>query len=96
MRGSKAGSAASGVSQMMRQAMRAKRATASRHRGRIAALEAVREHDERRAARQRGKARHGEKGVERVANARAAVPVGDEERRGGERLFAVAQAERAG
>ena len=61
------------------------------HRARVAALEPVGKNDKGRAARQRRKAWNREEGVERVADARTAVPVGDHKRSGRQRLLAVAQ-----
>ena len=56
----------------------------------IAALEAVGHDQHDRAARVAGKARDGEERLQGIADARAAVPVGDEAGGEAERLLAVA------
>ena len=66
------------------------------HRVGSAALEPVREHHHDRSARKTGKAGHCEKGAERIADAGAAVPVGHQAGRPGERRLGVAQPERPG
>ena len=60
----------------------------------IAALQAVREDQHDGAARGAGKAGHGQESLQGVADARAAVPVGDEARGGAERLLAVPELQR--
>ena len=66
------------------------------HLRRIAALEPVGQHQHQRAAGIAGEARHCEEGGQRIADPRAAVPVGDEVRRDGKRLFAILQPQRTG
>jgi hypothetical protein len=65
------------------------------HGGVIAALQAVGHHDAQRAACCAGKTGHGEKRLQRIAKARAAVPVGHQRRRQSERLIRAAAAQRA-
>ena len=83
-----AASAASGVSHRPTRPSPSRRAIAWRHRVEVAALQPVGEHDHERAAREAGKARHRQERLQRIADARAAIPVGDEARGGGERLLA--------
>ena len=66
-----------------------------RQRRRIAALEAVRDDERDRAARVRRETRHGEKRLERVADASAPVKVTDDLGRAGERLLAALEPHRA-
>ena len=65
------------------------------HRQRIAALETVGDDQHESATGIAGEARHGEKGLQSVADPRAAVPVAHQLRGGGERLFAALQMHRA-
>ena len=87
---------ASGVSQLMRQARRESLATAS-----ASAVGSPRSRpsetmSDRGAARVAGEARHGEKGLQRVADARAAVQVADDLGRAAERLLAPLEPHRRG
>ena len=61
------------------------------HLGMVAALQPVRQDHDRRAARESGEARHREKGEQRRADARAAVPIVDRLRDARERAVAVAR-----
>ncbi len=63
-------------------------------RERVAALETVGDDEHRGAARIAGEARHGEEGLQRVADAGAAVPVADNMRGARERLLAPFQMHR--
>ena len=87
---------ASGVSQLRRQARRESLATASLIAERIAALEPVGHDQHGGAARIATEARNGEKRLQRVADAGAAVPVADQLRSGGQRLFAPLETQRPG
>ena len=95
VRGRKSRPAASGVSQLSRQARRESFATAS-----ASAVGSPRSRpsetmSDKRAARIGREARHGEKSLQRVADARAAVQVADDLRRAGERLLAPLEPHRA-